>query len=56
MFLRVSSPVKVVWHSVGGPNDVALMACEMQEGIPDVELTLNLHFPLASTVNLQIEA
>ena len=56
MFLRMSSLVKVIRHSIGEPgdvalNDVALMACEMQEGRPDVDSPLNLHFPSASSVD-----
>lgn len=51
MFLRMSGLVKVIRHSVGEPGDVALMACEMQEGGPDVQPPLNLHFPSASNVD-----
>lgn len=47
----MSSLVKVIRHSVGEPGDVALMACEMQEGRPDVKSPLNLHFPSAPSVD-----
>lgn len=40
----------VIRHSVGKPGGVTSMACEMQEGRPDVETPLNCHFPSASNV------